>query len=121
MNLNSIQSLAKNFTGIVQAIEDIEIVEKEAVRKLKCSLRLFDGTMLKVREIWLQDKMLAYSYYWLRSDESLIIGWDNAPHHKSISTFPDHKHVGKHTEFSYETDLGQVLSYIQNFYYNSLK
>ena len=37
--------------------------------------------------------MEIYSYYWLRPDETVIIGWDNAPHHESAITFPHHKHV----------------------------
>ena len=82
MKLNDIQHLLLQFEGIVEAIEDVETVEKEKVRKGECTLRLFDGTMLKVREVWNDDNKLAYSYYWLRSDETLIIGWDNAPHHK---------------------------------------
>ncbi|MFW6275688.1 MAG: toxin-antitoxin system TumE family protein [bacterium] len=26
------------------------------------------------------------------SNNNLIFGWDNAPHHKNIETYPHHKH-----------------------------
>lgn len=65
-----------------------------------------------IREVAFKDHVFAYSYYWLRSDNSIIIGWDNAPHHQEIETFPHHKHIGKNVESSQETSLDQVLTYI---------
>jgi len=105
----------EEFTDIVEAIEDLEIVEREAVSKLKAKLRLFDGSMLWVREVWVKGVMEAYSYYWLRSDETMIIGWDNAPHHQSVSTFPHHKHIDDRIEESQEREMSQVLKFIKNF------
>ena len=36
------------FSDIVKAIEDLEIVQKETISKLKAKLRLFDGSILWV-------------------------------------------------------------------------
>jgi hypothetical protein len=33
-----------------------------------------------------------YRYQLLTPDKKPIIRWDNAPHHKSLSTFPEHQH-----------------------------
>jgi hypothetical protein len=44
-----------------------------------------------------------YSFHWQRADGSLIRRWDNAPHHRKISSFPHHVHVG---------DESQVLPHV---------
>jgi hypothetical protein len=51
---NNLRKTIEKFTDIVEAIEDLEIVEREAVSKLKAKLRLFDGSMLWVREVWVK-------------------------------------------------------------------
>jgi hypothetical protein len=59
-------------------------------------------------------RLKRYSYYWLAVDNTLLIGWDNAPHHKSMTTFPHHKHVSQQTNLqpSQETCLEDVLSVV---------
>ena len=57
---------------------------------LRLILFLQDGTSLRVAEQWRGSVLQRYSYYWLTSANDLRIGWDNAPHHTSISTFPHH-------------------------------
>lgn len=111
----NLRKAVEGFTDIVGAIEELEIIEREAVSKLKAKLRLFDGSMLWAREVWTKGVMEAYSYYWLRPDETVIIGWDNAPHHQSVSTFPHHKHIDDRIEESQEREMGQVLDFIKRF------
>jgi len=111
----NLRKTVEEFTDIVEAIEDLEIVEREAVSKSKAKLRLFDGSMLWAREVWVKGVMEAYSYYWLRPDETVIIGWDNAPHHQSVSTFPHHKHVGDRIEESEERKMEEILNFIKRF------
>ena len=103
------------FPDLVAVIETLEFFQKESVSKLKAKLRLFDGTILWVREVWIKDSMEAYSYYWLRSDETIIMGWDNAPHHQKIKTYPHHKHIGDKVEPSTQNNLQNVLIFIENF------
>ena len=43
------------------------------------------------------------------------MGWDNAPHHKGVKTFPHHKHIGDRVEDSEERDMRNVLEFIKNF------
>lgn len=112
---DSLKKIVKGFSDIVEAIEDLEIVEREAISKLKAKLRLFDGSMLWAREVWVKGVMEAYSYYWLRPDETVIIGWDNAPHHQSMMTFPHHKHIGDRIEESQEMEMDEVLNFIKQF------
>ena len=110
-----LRNTVKEFEDIIEAIEDLEIVEKNLVSKLKVKLRLFDGTMLWAREVWIKGVMDVYSYYWLRPDETVIIGWDNAPHHRGVKTFPHHKHIGNRIEDSQERTMNQVINFIKHF------
>lgn len=43
---NRLKLTVKMFSDIVEAVEELEIVERETVSKLKAKLRLFDGSML---------------------------------------------------------------------------
>ena len=47
--------------------------------------------------------------------QNLIVRWDNAHHHKNISTYPFHKHIGieNTVEAANEISLYEVLSYIK--------
>jgi len=51
-------------------------------------------------------------YYWLDIDSKLKIGWDNAPHHKKLESFPHHKHIGKKQKIteSHEHKLEDVMT-----------
>ena len=66
MMINRFHETLDAFSDIVKAIEDLEIVQKETVSKLKAKLRLFDGSILWVREVHVNGLMEVYSYYWLR-------------------------------------------------------
>ena len=112
---NRLKQTVKTFSDIVEAVEELEIVERETVSKLKAKLRLFDGAMLWVREVWIKGTIEVYGYYWLRPDETVIIGWDNAPHHQNVKTFPYHRHIGDRIEESQEREMSQILTFIRNF------
>ena len=45
----------------------------------------------------------------------MIIGWDNAPYHQSMSTFPHHKHINDRIEESEERKIEEVLNFIKRF------
>lgn len=81
---------------------------------LRLVLYLQDGTNLRVTEQWRGKALERYSYYWLTAENALKIGWDNAPHHTRMSTFPHHKHVGnqKNLQPSSETCLEDVMTVI---------
>ncbi len=102
----------QTFPALVVAVETLELTAEEGIARLKAKLRLFDGTFLWVREVCIRDRLEDYSYYWLRPDNTPIIGWDNAPHHKQLASFPHHKHIGNTVESSNERNLTDVLSVI---------
>lgn len=110
-----IRSIADANPGIVERIEKLEISEEDQTSKVKAKLVLFDGTFLWIREVWIKETVAAYSYYWLRPDDSIIMGWDNAPHHRDVTSFPHHRHIGNNIELSDESDIQKVIEYIRNF------
>lgn len=115
MTEHKIRELEKEFSDIVESTESIEFTKEEHVSKIKAKLRLVDATVLWIREVEVYDSIVAYSYYWLRPDGSTIIGWDNAPHHKEVQTFPHHKHIGKNIKPSEQTDIKEVMKFIRDF------
>ena len=54
--------------------------------------QLIDKTKFYVIERWKGNKREGYSYYWV-SGKDVLVGWDNKPHHKELSTFPHHMHI----------------------------
>ena len=81
---------------------------------LRVVLYLKDGTNLRVTEQWIGDTLARYGYYWLTSTNELKVGWDNAPHHTRVTSFPHHRRVGRqdNVEPSHETSLEQVMSIV---------
>lgn len=81
---------------------------------LRLILYLKDGTNVRVTEQWSGTVLERYSYYWLTSANALNIGWDNAPHHTHLESFPHHKHVGRkeNLQSSSETCLEEVMAVI---------
>jgi len=71
---NNIKRIIKRFSDIVEFIEKLDLSEEGHVSKIKVKLKLFDGSVLWIREVRIKNKIYGYSYYWLRSDETLIMG-----------------------------------------------
>jgi hypothetical protein len=61
-------------------------------------LTLIDGFELHIAEYVVTDPDVTrpkYRYHLQALDGGLVSRWDNAPHHKDMSTFPDHRHDGQ--------------------------
>jgi hypothetical protein len=78
---------------------------------LRLILYLPDGTNVRVTEPWRGEQFVQCSYYWLTADNQLKTGWDNAPHHAHLDTFPHHKRVRHQRDLrpSDATRLEEVL------------
>ena len=102
--------IESEFGSSVQRIICIEL-DDESIRLV---LFFKDGTNLRVAEQWKGNLLKRYSYYWLDENDKLIIGWDNAPHHTKLDSYPHHKHVGKQNNLqsSQETSLVDVMEVI---------
>ena len=97
-----------------EIVEKVVLLEAEG-ETLKTILFLKDNSNLRVTEQWEGDFFKRYSYYWLSSENKLIIGWDNVPHHTKLKTFPHHRHVThqKNLGLSNETCLEDVINFIK--------
>ena len=81
--------------------------------KVKLDLKGFKGkTVLFLKEFVSLTQMI-YSYHWQDENGTLLIRWDNAPHHKHLHTFPHHKHSPDVSE-SNVVDLEGVLKEISS-------
>ena len=94
-------------------VERIVLLEhdEEAIRLI---LFLRDGSNVRIAEQWNQQQLIRYSYYWLNVENELIIGWDNASHHRHLPSYPHHKHIGQQSNIqpSNEFDLDGVMAVI---------
>lgn len=79
---------------------------------------LVNFSTLHVKEIWKDEKLFKYSYYWLSANDKLILGWDNAPHHNEIKTHPYHRHKIDEVEPAKEKNLIDVLSFIETTFHS---
>ena len=111
---NVIWDKLRLFSDIIVKVEELQWEQDVDTEIVKAKIILTDGSNLRVSESIVDDQLVSYSYYWLDECNRLIIGWDNAPHHKDIKTFPHHKHIRKKTNVtrSNECCLNDVLRFI---------
>jgi len=104
--MNALEYLTniKTILYLDPCINDISILREETQGfsgLYRMKLLLIDGSMLEIFERFIiQDKTIQvtkYSFHWVHIDKNIIKRWDNAPHHKHLSTFPHHKHDGEET------------------------
>jgi len=98
-------------SSVIQERQDSKIVE----RKLR--VVFIDGSILEYTEILIHDiNKRKYAFQWMDSTYNLLIRWDNASHHRHISTFPHHKHVGDEKTIleSFDVSLLEVLTEINS-------
>lgn len=102
---------------ISNALSFNEIDENECY--VRGTLMLINGWNLHIAEYVITVPYvtrLKYRYQLQQSDGKLVARWDNAPHHKHISTFPDHRHDELEIVFpSPPMDVPKVLAVIISF------
>lgn len=97
------------YKDIISSVERVRTEERYNLRYEKAKLILIDGSELHISQVWIANNLEKYSYYWLDEEGEIITGWDNAPHHKEIDTFPHHKHKAGKVLPSKENSLEKVL------------
>jgi len=110
-----IQKILEQFNEIIVETEFLAVKQIRDLTHYKCKIQLIDGSNIRIAEKWRDHQLIQYSYYWLDDENNLLIGWDNAPHHTQIATYPHHKHIQQQTEVydSFEHDLNAVLEFIR--------
>ncbi len=78
---------------------------------LKIRAELINGWQLQV---WEHETPAARRYaYHVFDADAMVMRWDNAPHHRDISTFPHHKHMGEEIAESEEMQISDVLAELE--------
>lgn len=105
-----VQEIERNYAQLVHDVIVLSLTDQT----FRLILTLQDGSTLRIMERWRNQTLFRYSYYWLASDASLRIGWDNVPHHRELENFPHHKHIGEKGRriASYETSLEDIMVFI---------
>lgn len=109
----TMQKILKLFeeSAIIQNHTILDYKSSSESKYLKAKLELSNGEFLFFKEYISTNEHL-YSYHWQKPDGTLIIRWDNSPHHEDLKTFPHHKHCPDVKE-SYETNFKDVLKVIE--------
>ena len=103
-------------------VRDIEI-DDEFITSVSgffdCMVEMIDGSTLYVTEYFTVSsekiKRDKYSYH-LQKNGDFIIRWDNAPHHRELSTFPYHVHDKDGVHESKEMTMDEILDMISEKY-----
>ncbi len=94
---------------LIKAVFDYEHRLKGTIEQFKAVVQLADGSRLHINEVWIEDKLEKYAYYWLTPAGEILQGWDNAPHHSEVDTYPHHTHHSGNVSLSQIRCLDDVL------------
>ncbi|MDQ1352027.1 MAG: hypothetical protein QG657_2333 [Acidobacteriota bacterium] len=108
-------NILKKYQYIITDIEVIRYEIEEDQIRIQIKLELRDSSLLVIRDYKFSDNSRKYVYHWMDKNGNLRIRWDNAGHWKTVSTFPNHKHVLNEEDIrdSTESDIESVLDYIK--------
>jgi hypothetical protein len=87
---------------------------------LQCRVFFWDESYLDIYEVVSTELgypvRVHYAYTYMRQGQH-VFRYDNAPHHRHIPTFPNHKHLGidEHPAPSDQPSLHQVLAEIASW------
>lgn len=103
--------IIERYADIIAKYNILEWDSQPISYRFKANIRFIGGSILLVKE-YLLPHGRKYTYHWQDVHDALKIRWDNAPHWKSVATFPHHRHEGEQIAPSTETSLEDVLAYI---------
>lgn len=100
---------------IVSNYEVLEFQEDTESFLLKLKIEFKNKSELFARES-INRKLRKYSFHWRSENGQLIMRWDNAKHHKELSTFPHHRHEYSEENVLENIEVGliDILKLIEN-------
>ena len=115
MAVNALERIAVLRNLASEIIAEIELLTASNPNLIRLRADLINSDKLHISEAWDDETLIRYAYYWLKQNDELRIGWDNAPHHPEVSTHPHHKHIEtqENIQTSDETNLEDVLRLIK--------
>ena len=103
-------------------VEDFHLTLTTAGAIMQARIRFYDNSVLSVVEEIEQAglrivRRLTYKFHYQHADGTLTFRYDDAPHHRHLSSFPHHKHVGDSVTDAEPPDLADVLREIDALIY----
>ena len=87
---------------------------------LRGRLLFVDGSMLEFMEYLQEENRLKYRFHLMDKEGNIVFRYDNAPHHKDVSSFPHHKHLPITVVESDEKGIMDVLDEIEILMSNAM-
>jgi hypothetical protein len=115
MAVNALERIAILRDLASEIIAEIELLAASNPNLIRLRADMINNDKLHISEAWDEETLIRYAYYWLKQNDELRIGWDNAPHHPKVSTHPHHKHIStqENIQASEEISLEDVLGFIK--------
>ena len=96
------------------ADKSVDLREFSATEGMLIGKLLFvDGSMLEFMEYLQEENRLKYRFHLMDKEGTMILRYDNAPHHKDVSSFPHHKHLPGNVAESVDKGIMDVLDEIE--------
>ncbi|MCF7669158.1 MAG: DUF6516 family protein [Verrucomicrobia bacterium] len=113
-------NLVRKYEGIIISWAVTVLDHDGPNLRLKAQIEFRDHSVLFIRQVLIGTRVFKYAYHWKDSRGNLICRWDNAPHWRSLSTYPHHKHTDL-TKTPIEDAKGGDLSSVFEEIYCNLK
>lgn len=84
-----------------------------SVEQFKAEVQLIDGSRLYINDVYIDKELRKYAYYRLTPGGEILQGWDNAPHHPEIASYPHHLHQQGFVQSSPVQSLDAVLALLE--------
>lgn len=96
------------------ADKNIDLREFSATEGMLSGRLLFvEGSMLEFMEYIKEENRLKYRFHMINKEGDMVFRYDNAPHHRDISSFPHHKHLPGNVSESNDKSIMDVLDEIE--------
>ena len=107
-----------NFLKSKEYIVDMMIHDFKEFRygyfiKIQCIFN--NGFEFHIKE-YVDENSRNYSFHLQDSDSKFIARWDNAPHHKSLKSYPHHFHQFDEVYESYDITYDEIFSKIETLF-----
>ena len=114
--------IAEYFQEVEFRLKNAEIIADKSIDlrefsategMLRGKLLFVDGSVLEFMEYLKEENRLKYRFHLMDMHGSMVLRYDNAPHHKDVSSFPHHKHLPSNVAESVDKSLMDVLDEIE--------
>ena len=87
-----IEAELRRYPRLALAISRLTRRLNGSVEQIKADVQLADGSRLHINEVYVLGQLRKYAYYRPSPTGEVIQGWDNAPHHPEVASYPHHLH-----------------------------